>query len=191
MSGSKLILVLFGIFLLWVSPLLAQDAPPPAATEAQTGSDEPLFGLGKFQDEPTYIKADTLNLNAKIREFTYRGNVNVKQGDLRMTSETLTGDYDQNNEVQNLVATTHVLITKGPSIRATSERALYEKESETITLTENPEVQQNGSILTADRVIIYLLEDRSVAEGQVRVKLANNDSDGDEGRSGNPLDRLQ
>lgn len=126
-----------------------------------------------FGKLPTYIKADSLVLKQQERNFMYQGNVESKHGDMTIVSNTLEGNYDQQNRIQQLIAKTNVLITKGDTIRGTCERAIYEAAKDTVTLTENPELTQNGSVLTGDTIVIYLKENRSEATGQVRVKMVD------------------
>lgn len=146
----------------------ASDSPSskPSSTSAALGGLQQ--NIGKL---PTFIKADSLSLKSDSRTFTYSGNVEVSQGDMKMTAQTMEGNYDENNKIKQLMAKGNVLITKGPQIRATGERAIYDAATETVVLTENPELQQDGSILSADRIRVYLSENRSVGEGTVRVKL--------------------
>ncbi len=124
-----------------------------------------------FSKLPTFIKSDSLRLDNDKRYFVYTGNVEVKHGDLTMTSNTLEGYYDQDNKIQKLVAKTGVLILKGDTIRGTCELATYEAASDLLTLTENPELTQEGSVLTGDTIKVFLKENRSEATGQVRVKM--------------------
>jgi lipopolysaccharide transport protein LptA len=90
---------------------------------------------------------------------------------MTITSDTLEGNYDQQNKIQKLTAKTNVLILKGDAIRGTSELAVYQAAQDVVTLTENPELSQNGSVLTADAIKIFLKDNRSEASGQVRVKM--------------------
>ena len=60
------------------------------------------------------------------------------------------------NEIEELLATGNVTITKGEGIKARSEKAVYDKKTETLTLTNNPELTQDGSALLADKIVIYL-----------------------------------
>lgn len=124
-----------------------------------------------FNDQPTYIRSKSLSLKSKERVFEYQNDVQVKQGDMTITCKFLTGTYDEQNQIKELIARDNVFITKGEDIRARSEKAIYDAATETVTLTENPELQQKDSVLTADLIRIFLKEDRSTAEGQVRVKL--------------------
>ncbi len=124
-----------------------------------------------FGKKITVVNADTLTLFSEKRKFIYEGNVTVVQGDMTMESELLEGNYTETNEIETLVAKKNVHIIKGEGIEASSQRADYNSSDETLLLTEDPEINQKDSILTADQVKIFLNEDRSVAEGDVRVKM--------------------
>ena len=130
-------------------------------------------------DEPTYIKSNSLVLKQKDQTFEYVGNVEVKQGDLTLLSDKMIGEYDDDNQIIRITALENVHITKGATIKANSEKAIYEKAAETITLTENPELIREKSVLSADTIRLFLKEDRSTAEGQVRVKLVKEGSEED------------
>jgi lipopolysaccharide export system protein LptA len=161
------------LFLSVAQPCHAQPRPSsakaaPVASPKPT-SKSPL--AGDFGNQPTFVKSDSLTLKSEKRIFTYTGNVEARQGDMTITCDTLEGTYTEQNKIATLTARSNVVIVKGPTIRAQGERADYQASSETIVLTENPELQQEGSVLTADLIRIYLKEDRSEAEGAVRVKL--------------------
>ena len=101
----------------------------------------------------------------------------VKNGDMTLTSDFLDGKYNEQNQIEELIARKKVSITKGEGIKAQCERAAYNAREQTLTLTENPQLEQNGSTLSADLIRIYLQDNRSVAEGQVRVKVTNASTD--------------
>ena len=150
-----------------LSNAIAEEAKVDESEKKEQGA---MFDLS-FENAPTYIKSDKLQVASDKRTFLYEGNVEVKQGDFTMTSKKMDGTYSENNEIQTLVARDNVFITKGVEITARSERADFENASQTVKLTENPEIQQKGSVLTADLITIFLEEDRSTAEGEVRMKL--------------------
>lgn len=133
---------------------------------------EASLGTVNFEKDPTYIKSDSLSLQTEERVFTYTGNVEVQHGNITMTCKILEGKYNEKNRIEEIIAKENVVVTRGTTI-ARGGRAVYNAVDETIVLTENPELEDEGSVLTADRVIIYLAEDRSSAEGQVRVKLVS------------------
>jgi len=170
-----------------IIPLLLLALAPAAFGQAG-GGDPQVAGckLGT-DDSPTYIKANSLSLKTNERTFVYTGNVEVTHGEMKMTADVLEGHYDAANEIETLIARSNVVITRGTSMRGTCQKAIYEKKSETVTLTENPELQQDQSVLTADSIVMYLEQDRSTAEGNVRVKLVKPADDKDKGgKKGDP-----
>jgi lipopolysaccharide export system protein LptA len=126
------------------------------------------FNDKDFGKLPTNITSDTLTLHAKNRVFVYKGNVVVTQGDMKLTSNEIEGNYNEQNQIQKIVAKGDVVITK-QEIEATSQRAIYDAVSSIVTLTDNPQLKQGESILIADRIKVLLNENRSQAEGNVRV----------------------
>ena len=153
---------------------LAEGPATPQAkpTESTSVFDQQAYG-DDFSKLPTKITSDTLSLNAKQRIFIYKGNVTVEQGDMRLISKTLEGSYGEDNRIQKLIAKGDVKITK-QDIEATGQQALYDALAETMTLSDNPELKQGESILTADKIRVFLRENRSQAEGAVRVTLVKN-----------------
>lgn len=160
----------FTVSALTLNPLaaFAQSAQTSSATNVL---DSKAFD-SSFGKLPTNITSDSLAFNAKERLFSYQGNVQVTQGDMRLTSKTLDGTYNEKNELQKLVAKGDVIITK-QDIQATGQIASYDAVASIVTLTENPQLQQQESILRADKIKIFLNENRSQAEGDVRVTFVN------------------
>ena len=148
-------------------------ASPSAGGNGNLVDIQNLLGSGGKGDknEPTYINSNSLTLKAQDRTFEYSGNVQVKHGDMTLTADVLDGRYTEKNDIDQLVARKNVVISRENSLRAKCERAVYDAKARIITLTENPELEQNGSTLMADAIKIFLDENRSVAEGQVRVKV--------------------
>lgn len=127
--------------------------------------------LGSSGQGPVLIKSKTLTLDAKKRVFTYRDNVEIVRDDLNITANTVVGNYDENDEIKLITCEGNVVITRGLELRATSNRASYDVPRGVITMTEGPELTDKGNVLNADKVTIYVNEDRSEAEGNVRVKV--------------------
>lgn len=127
--------------------------------------------------EPITIDANQLSLDTEARTFQYKGSVKVVQGDLTLLADQMDGQYTEDNQITSITAVGNVDITKGPDIKAMSEKAVYDAQAKIVTLTENPQLTQKGSTLSADTVKVYLLENRSTAEGSVKVKV-NNPEDG-------------
>jgi lipopolysaccharide export system protein LptA len=152
------------------SPCVAQNGPKPSSINSLNSN--ALLG-DSFNDKdfgklPTHITSDSLTLHAKNRVFVYKGNVVVTQGDMKLTSNEVEGNYSEQNQIQKIVAKGDVVITK-QDIQATSQRAIYDAVTSIVTLTDNPQLQQGESVLIADRIKVLLNENRSLAEGNVRV----------------------
>lgn len=160
------------LFLLCYTDCFAQSSPNAAVQDKTESTELSSLSGGKL---PTYIKSQSLTLDSNSRVFTYLGAVEVKRADLTITCDKLEGRYDQSNQITELIALKNVVITRAENMRAVGERATYQRQSETIILSENPEIQEAGSILSADTVTLYLKENRSSADGNVRVKLIAKD----------------
>jgi lipopolysaccharide export system protein LptA len=163
---------------LFASSLPARAQNSEGSTSLSSLSSKGLLGdstnAKDFGKLPTNITSDSLTVNAKNRIFTYKGNVTVTQGDMRLTSKEIDGSYSEQNEIQKIIARGDVTITK-QDIKATSQLATYDAVASIVTLTDNPQLQQGESVLIADRIKVYLNENRSQAEGNVRVTFVKKD----------------
>ena len=148
------------------------SAAAPADKKATGGLAKVLGDDSSGKDKPpVYIRSNTVHLDAKQRIFTYRGDVEAKRMDVTITSDVMTGKYDENNEIRTIIAQENVVITRADYLKASSNRADYDVKTGVIVLTEGPELNDRGNVLDADKVTIFLNEDRSEAEGHVRVKV--------------------
>lgn len=155
---------------------LLLPAPGALAQPENAMAANPLKDLaGSTKDEgrdlPLLIKSDSLQVNAAERRFIYEGNVRAERGDILLTSDRMIGRYNEKNELETVVCEKNVVITRGSDLRATAEHAFYDVQAAMVELTEGPELINKGNALTADKVKIYLNEDRSEAEGDVRVRV--------------------
>ncbi len=149
---------------------LAADGSKTAAKQSLS-TDFGFKESAEDKNQPLFVKSKSVQLNAKDRVFTYRGNVEITKGELLITCETMVGDYDENNQLQTMTCQENVVITRGEGLRASSNRAVYFVPKGVIELTEGPELFRDGSLLSADKVTIFVNEDRSEAEGNVQVKV--------------------
>lgn len=122
-------------------------------------------------DAPIFIKSKTLELDSKTNKFTYKGDVEISQDDTLITADEVVGKYNESNQLDLITCRNNVVITKGETLRASSNRAVYTVPDSTVVLTESPEVLNKGSLLSADKITVFLDEERSEAEGNVRVKV--------------------
>ena len=186
------IFCLLSVALINYQVVFAAPKVPPTKLNAPSTTAKPLTGasttspssaspIGLTGEEfdlskgPTNISADSLTLFSDKRTFTYQGKVVVVQGDMTLTSDFLDGNYSEKNEIEMIIARSNVTITKGPDIKAGSQKAEYNAKARTIILTEAPHIDQKGSVLTADLIKVFVDENRSIAEGNVKVSLTSTD----------------
>lgn len=173
-KGLYALLCLSGIGLLVESNYWSLEA-----AEAQEGGDKKRqsFLMGAFRPEdadsnqPIYISSRSLEVDSEKRVFVYSGGVEVVQGDLHITADRMQGNYASNQKLEKILCYGQVVITKGANIRANANKAVFYVEREIVELTESPELFRDGNLLTADLVRILVAQDKSEAEGNVRVKV--------------------
>lgn len=170
---------LFLSFTLFISALMFF----PSIALSEKDEQNRRFLLGSFRNnkegasQPIYIKSDSLEVDSKKGVFRYIGNVEMIQGDLQITSEVLSGIYGgkekKTQEIEKIICSGQVVITKGTGMRASSNKAVFKVKEEIVELTEAPELYRDGNILSADILRIFIAKDTSEAEGNVRVKVVN------------------
>lgn len=118
------------------------------------------------QKGPVNISANELELDYPTRTLTYRGNVEVSQADLKMTSDTLRVILDEQAReiIREVTAEGHVRIEQGQRV-ATGGKAVFDQARRTVTLSENAVLSEGQSTVAGKRVVVYLDEQRSVVEG--------------------------
>ena len=162
------------ILLLLVPGSAASEASAEGASGRDRAFSELIGGDGSSQG-PLFIKSNSLSLDSQKRIFTYKGNVEMVRDDLTITADTVIGRYDESNQIQTVLCQDNVVVTRGPEMRATSNRAVYRVSVGTIELTEDPELARSGNVLSADKITVFVNEDRSEAEGNVRAKVLKSD----------------
>ena len=173
-------LIVTSVLFFFVSLLVSAAALAEEGEESETkddGRNRMVNSLGvkdvKDDDSPLYIKANSLLVNSKKRMFIYKDQVEAIRGDMVINAELLNGYYDENDELEKVVCTGNVRITKGEALNASSNRAEYKVKEGILEMTEGPQLFQRGNLLLADKVLIFVEEDRSEAVGNVRVKVVD------------------
>jgi lipopolysaccharide export system protein LptA len=90
---------------------------------------------------------------------------------MTMRSETLTAYYDaEMKQMKQIIAEGKVNATQGNRV-ATGEKAIFDDKAKTVTLTGNPIMRQGNSQVSGTRVVYFIEQDRSVAEGDGKVRV--------------------
>jgi len=130
---------------------------------------------------PVTISSESLEFEYRTGVLTYRGSVEVKQGDVVLRSDLLrlTLDLEDLGHPREVVAEGNVRISKGERV-ATGGRAVFDQAAQTITLSDAAMLRDGPNEVSGERVVVYLEEQRSVVEGgdtRVRAKLFPPSSD--------------
>lgn len=158
-----------------------------AVTEpaSRSASADPLLGSLSFtsSDEPVEVTARSLEFDYRTRVLTYRGDVVAKQGDVKLTADTLTLDLSEGekSELRSVVAEGNVHFSKGDR-RATAGRAVYDQQKRLIVLSQQAVLADDRGNVSGDSVHVYLDDGRTVIEGgsgRVRAVLRPSDRSGD------------
>jgi lipopolysaccharide export system protein LptA len=162
-------------FLLFLAPSLESSAAAPAAAKQDRRVDRPAkkaspFGLTS-SGQPITIQADALEVDYKRNQIVYKGDVVAVQGDTTIRSDSLVAYYQEGFKVlKEVVASGRVKITQGERV-ATSGKAIFSQEKQSVVMTENPVIRQEGNEVTGARITLYLDEERTIVEGgEQRVK---------------------
>lgn len=211
MRGAPDVVMLVMVLLLSMAPAVhAQEAEPnasagkpaaaatekanPAATAAQPGSLFQSLSLGSGKG-PVRIDSDSLELDYKTSNITYRGHVQVTQGDVTLNSDRLSITYDpaavkrdntgdpaapkpapktggtDADRIKQIIAEGNVRIRQGTRL-AEGRRAVFDQAKQTVTLSDGAVLHEGPNQVAGERVIVYLKEERSVVESgsNTRVK---------------------
>ena len=132
---------------------------------------KPLF-LGKKgqgmrdSDQPLRITSQQLEADNKQLVITFTGNVVAKQGEMTIYADVARVYYEkkeEGNEVREIVATGNVRIQEADRL-ANCEKAVFTNAEQKIVLTGQPKVWQGKDMVSGEKIIILLEEDKSFAE---------------------------
>ncbi len=143
-----------------------------ATFEVTEGAEKkPLF-LGKKggemrgSDQPLRITSQQLEADNKQLVITFTGNVVAKQAEMTIYADIARVYYEkkeEGNEVREIVATGNVRIQEADRL-ATCQKAVFDNAEQKIVLTGQPKVWQGKDMVSGEKIIILLEEDKSFAE---------------------------
>jgi lipopolysaccharide export system protein LptA len=134
--------------------------------------------LPSDQAQPIHIKSDSAHSNQKQGLTTYSGSVQMDQGSLQILADKVT-IKSLDNKVSEIVAVGKpAQYQQQPSpeseiVTATGERIVYLVDKETLTLSENASLNQNGTIMTGKHI------DYDIKQSVVRAAKGNEDTSSD------------
>ncbi len=138
-------------------------------TQSSDSSKNSFAPFEKDKNAPIRITSDSVRVDNNKRLFEYIGNVVVTRSDLILKSNTMSGKYNEGNKLEVIISDGNVTIKRGIDLTAKANRAEYDVEKNIITLIGSPEIIDKQNKLMADKITFYVNENRSVADGNVRV----------------------
>jgi lipopolysaccharide export system protein LptA len=164
-----------------VSPLAAQTkAPAPrsgGAPAAATSKPAPAKAgertTGPRSNSPIVIDSDRMEAFKKEGLVIFTGNVIAKQDNSVQTADRMEVYLDDKGErVLRIVSTGNVKIVTEDCRTGTAKRAEYYDDDQKLLLIGDAKVWQEDNVVTGERVVMYLADDRSEVEAgpQGRVK---------------------
>ncbi len=149
-------------------------------------------GLALAAEKPIYVEADHMSSTGDSNAVLFTGNVDAKQGDLRIRSDKMTVFYDDpdnpddkqlasTQRIQKLMCDGNVEITREDWL-GTSEHMTYLAGSRQVILTGNAKAWQGQNMVVGEKIIYYMDEGRSEVVGSAAAKTEDGQKTEETGR---------
>ncbi len=143
-------------------------------------------------DAPIHIEASRMTSTEKSNSVVFTGDVDAKQGDVRIRSDEMTVFYNalesptqqkdkkkptqpaekkSTQQVEKLICTGNVEVTRGEWL-GTAKKMLYLSKERQVILTENAKAWQGQNMVSGEKIIYYLDEGRSEVVGGSKATTA-------------------
>jgi lipopolysaccharide export system protein LptA len=137
-----------------------------------------VLGLPEDSDQPIHIRADTAEIDNQAERVIYRGSVQVDQGTLRVTADTMTIEYEDQKVVRIIAIGepahyTQQIEADEELVEADALTIIYHTRDERIELKEQANLEQEGSTLTGDLIIYDIVAGKvdATAEDDAPVRM--------------------
>lgn len=132
------------------------------------------LGFGQSQQDtglPVEVTAESLSVNQSDGSAVFEGDVDISQGDMRMTANKVNVYYlPDNSGIDKLVAQGNVLLVQGPDA-AEADEAVYSIDTGDVVMTGNVTVNQGATTISADRMVLNLQDNTARMSGRVKTVL--------------------
>ena len=146
--------------------LLAAAAIAAAAAQAGFGQGAGSSLKGHDTDQPVDVAADRIEVQDRADRAIFSGNVEVRQGSLRLSTARLTVAYASESgiAIQRLEASGGVLL-RSPAETARSEFAVYDLDRRIVTMLGGVTLTRGSSHVEGARLVLDLDSGRAVMDG--------------------------
>ena len=119
-------------------------------------------------DAPVDYAADRIELQGRQDRVVLSGNVDIKQGKLRLRADRTNVAFTSEGslKIQRIIATGGALVTRGDEV-AHGNIAIYDFNRRIITMVGNASLKRGGDTLYGKRFVIDLNSGVSSADGRV------------------------
>ena len=181
MRSAALVVIALAALGASVAPLAAQTkapapksgAPPAAAPKPAPAAKSGGTAAGPRSNAPIVIDADRMEAYKKDGLVVFSGNVVAKQENSVQNADRMEVYLDDKGErVLRIISTGNVKIVTEDCRTGTAKRAEYYDDDQKLLLIGDAKVWQEDNVVTGERMVMYLADDRSEAESgpQGRVK---------------------
>jgi lipopolysaccharide export system protein LptA len=123
----------------------------------------PAAALPDDRDQPIRIEADEALRDEKQGFTRYEGNVKMDQGSLHIEADRITVFHDQREADRIIAEGSPASLQQQPEpdkglVKARAKVIEYFKSEDRIRLSENANIEQEGSIVTGDSIDYYISE---------------------------------
>ncbi|MBW1635878.1 MAG: lipopolysaccharide transport periplasmic protein LptA [Deltaproteobacteria bacterium] len=147
--------------------------------------------------KPIHIEADHMTSTEKTDSVLFEGDVDAKQGDVRIRADKMTVFYSKkqaktkkkkagksSQQVEKLVCIGNVEVTKGEWL-GTGKKMIYLAKDQQIILLDNAKAWQGQNMVAGNKIIYYIGQGRSeVIGGKTSATVA------DKGKKGKKKSRV-
>ena len=148
-------------------------APMLTGPLAAQSINQNIAGFSRDSNAPIDIESDTLEVQDSQKLAIFRGNVKAVQADMTLRSKELHVKYSggqgaqgAGNRITTIRAKGKVVITTKDDQTATSDWALFDVKSQTVTISGNVVLSQGKNVIKGDRLVIDLKTNRSRFENK-------------------------
>lgn len=148
----------------------------PSGAPAQEGGRGVGLSMGAMKvsaDLPVEVTSDELQVDQTANTAAFKGNVVVVQGDMRLASDSVLVEYGPSEEggrsrIRKMTASGGVIMTS-PAESAEAREAVYTVADRRLVMSGDVVVTQGPSVVTGDRMVVFLDDGAAVMEGRVRT----------------------
>ena len=153
------------------------------------------LGSVRAAEAPIHIEANKMTSTEKSNSVIFSGDVDAKQGDVRIRSDEMTVFYHElessdgkgkekdkkkaaqpaekktTQQVEKLICIGNVEVTRGEWL-GTGKKMVYLSKERQVILTDNAKAWQGQNMVSGDKIIYYLDEGRSEVVGGSKATTA-------------------